>query len=182
VNHAIHSRQDLDESAKVSHAHHFPGVDMTNERRFSEGFNSFPSSSFILAIGCGDIYCPIIINVDFYIGLFLNRTDDLPTRSNDRADLLHWHLQSGDSGYKGAQFRARYRNDFQHLIENGQASRMCLFECLAHDFGGDPFNLDIHLQCGDTFGGSGNFKVHVAKVIFSALNIGKDHKAVAFLD
>ena len=59
---------------------------------------------------------------------------------------------------------------------------MCLCQRLAHNLGGDAFDLDVHLQGGDALGGSGDFEVHVAEVIFSTLDIGQDDVAVAFFD
>jgi hypothetical protein len=44
----------------------------------------------------------------------------------------------------------------------------------------EAFDLDVHLQCGDTFGGSGDLEVHVAVVVFLAGDIGKDAIPVTF--
>ena len=34
-------------------------------------------------------------------------------------------------------------------------------------------NLNIHLDCGDTFGRTGYLEVHVAEEVFETLDIGK---------
>ena len=50
-----------------------------------------------------------------------------------------------------------------------------------HDFLSDALDLDIHLQRGDTAGGTRHLEIHVAQMIFVAQDIGQYRKAVAFL-
>ncbi|MPM72084.1 hypothetical protein SDC9_119057 [bioreactor metagenome] len=59
---------------------------------------------------------------------------------------------------------------------------MSLAQCLAHDLSSDALDLDVHLQGGDALGGTGNFEVHIAQMIFCTLNIGQDNEILAFLD
>ena len=51
-----------------------------------------------------------------------------------------------------------------------------------HDFLGNAFDLDVHLQGRDTIGGAGDLEVHVTKVIFVTQDIGQNCKAIAVLD
>ena len=51
-----------------------------------------------------------------------------------------------------------------------------------HDLFGDALDLDVHLQSGDTVGGTCHLEVHVAQVILITQNVGQDRKAVFFLD
>ena len=57
-----------------------------------------------------------------------------------------------------------------------------LVQCLFHNFTGNAVDLDIHLQRGDTLGGSRHLEVHVAQVILITQNVGQDCKPVTFLD
>src|SRR5690606_30445449 len=41
-------------------------------------------------------------------------------------------------------------------------------------------DLDVHLQCGHTTGGTGYFKVHVTEVVFVTEDVGQNGKAVIF--
>ena len=49
-----------------------------------------------------------------------------------------------------------------------------------HDFAGDTFDFDIHLQGADTVTAARNFKVHVAEVVFITEDIRQNHEFVAF--
>ena len=54
------------------------------------------------------------------------------------------------------------------------ACHMCLFQRFFHDLGAQAADLDVHLQGGDAFGGTGNFEIHVAEMIFGALDVGQN--------
>ena len=58
---------------------------------------------------------------------------------------------------------------------------MSLLQCFGHDLRSDPLDLDIHLQGGDAILGAGDFEVHVAEMIFQALDIGQDSSNVRLL-
>ena len=73
------------------------------------------------------------------------------------------------------------RDDLEHFIQDGQAGFMGLFQCFAHDLRCDALDLDVHLQGGDAFGGSGNFEIHVAEVVFSSLDVGENDIIVHLL-
>ncbi len=53
---------------------------------------------------------------------------------------------------------------------------------IAHDLRSDALDFDVHLQGSDALLGAGDFEIHVAQVIFSALDVGQDDVALAFLD
>ncbi len=72
------------------------------------------------------------------------------------------------------QLGPRDRDHFHHLIEDGEAGDLGLVEGLGHDLGGDALDLDVHLQGGDAAAGAGDLEVHVAQVVFGALDVGQD--------
>ena len=51
-----------------------------------------------------------------------------------------------------------------------------------HDLFGDALDLDVHLQRGHTFGGTGYFEVHVAQVVFVTQDVGQDGELLAFFN
>ena len=69
-----------------------------------------------------------------------------------------------------------------HNAQNVQTRTLSLVQSHLHDFAGDTFDFDVHLQRGDTIAATGNFKVHVAQVIFVTQNVRQNNKAFAFFD
>jgi len=51
-----------------------------------------------------------------------------------------------------------------------------------HDLFSDALDLDVHLQRGHTFGGTGYFEVHVAQVVFVTQDVGQDGELLAFFN
>ncbi len=51
---------------------------------------------------------------------------------------------------------------------------MCLLQCFLHHLRAQTADLDIHLQGGDALGSAGDFEIHIAEVVFGALDIGQD--------
>ena len=41
-------------------------------------------------------------------------------------------------------------------------------------------DLDVHLEGGDTFGGTSALEVHITEVVFETLDIGEDGVMVGF--
>ena len=49
-----------------------------------------------------------------------------------------------------------------------------LLQCGFHDLLGDALDLDVHLQRGNAFGGTGHFEVHVTEMVLVTEDIGED--------
>ena len=69
-----------------------------------------------------------------------------------------------------------------HFAEDEVATLFGLAEGNLHDLLVDAFDLDVHLQGGDAFFGTGHLEVHVTQVVFVTQDIGQHGKTVAFLD
>ena len=63
-----------------------------------------------------------------------------------------------------------------------QSGHLRLLQGNFHDLLIDTFYFDIHLQSSHTFGSTGNFEIHVAKMIFITQNVRKHGKLVAFFN
>ena len=48
----------------------------------------------------------------------------------------------------------------------------------AHDLRRDAFDLDVHLNGGDTLGGARDLEVHIAEGVFHALDIAQDRVSI----
>ena len=65
-------------------------------------------------------------------------------------------------------------DDLGHLAEDVHPGVVRLLERVAHDLGGDPGDLDVHLERRDALGGAGHLEVHVAVGVFLAGDVGED--------
>ena len=64
-------------------------------------------------------------------------------------------------------------------LQTGPLRLAGLLERGPHDVERDSLDLDIHLQRGDAFCGASDLEVHVAVVIFEALDVREDGPSVA---
>src|SRR5690606_31277054 len=129
-----------------------------------------------------DLDHAVVGDVDGGAGGFGQRADGSTALADDVADLVRVDLH-GDQGRSAVgQFAACAADDLVHLTEDVQAGFMSLGQCLFHDFFGDAFDLDVHLQGVHALGGAGYLEVHVAQVVFVTEDVGKDSEtAIVFL-
>ncbi len=111
----------------------------------------------------------------------MNLADHLAARPNDRANLFGVNVQGGHARRVDREVGARGGQDAGNDAENLAARLTGLGQSLGHDLGRDAFDFDVHLQSSDAHGRAGHFKIHVAEVIFDALNISQDGIAVLVL-
>jgi len=72
------------------------------------------------------------------------------------------------------QAAARLRQHGQHLVQDEQAALERLGQRLFENLEGQAVNFDIHLQRGNAVRRARNLEVHVAQVIFDALDVAQD--------
>ena len=58
---------------------------------------------------------------------------------------------------------------------------MSLLESNLHDFAGNAFDLDVHLESGNTVAGACHLEIHIAQMILVPQDISQHLKSVAFL-
>ncbi len=143
--------QDLDKSAEIGDADDLAGVDAPDLGGFGEGFDALARGGFVLAVDGGDEDSAVVVDIDLGAGFFLQGADHLAARADDGADLIDRDLDDGDARGVRLELGARGGDDFQHLVQDGQACFAGLLEGFCHDLGGDALDLDIHLQGGDAF-------------------------------
>src|SRR5580698_535344 len=122
-----------------------------------------------------------IFNVDLHSGLFDNGANHFATGPNHVANLIDGNLESVNSRRISRDFLAMLGNPLAHLVEDMQSAALRLSQSLPHNLSGNAADFDVHLQSGDAVFGPGDFKIHVAVVIFRAGDVGQDGVIVAFL-
>ena len=130
-------------------------------------------SLFCRVSACGsNVYGTVVLNRDFSAGIFLNLVDNLALRSDYFADLVNrdGHCQNARS--IRTHF-CRLVNAFFDNFENRRASLMSLLQCAGKNVCRNAVKLRVKLQSSNKFRSSRNLKVHIAKGVFRAENIGK---------
>src|SRR5580704_10393699 len=122
-----------------------------------------------------------IFDVDLHPGLLDDRANHFATGPNHVANLIHRNLQRVNSRSVSRDLLAMLGNPLAHLFEDVQASPLRLSQSLPHNLSGNAADFDVHLQRGDAVFGPSDFEIHVAVVILSPGNVGKDGVIVPFL-
>ena len=117
----------------------------------------------------------VIVDVDLdLIALVDDVVDDLAAGTDDFSDLIGRDREGDHLRSVLADFRSRFSDRSRHVVEDLHSSLMCLSQSFLEDLSGDSLALDVHLQSGDAFSGSGDLEVHVTVVVFHALDIRQD--------
>ena len=176
------ARQDVDEGTEVDDALDLADVDLADLGFGSDGQHALLGSLGRFLGFAEDLDRAIVFDIDRSLGLLADTTDGRAAFTDDVADLVLVDLHRNHGRRVGRQLAARLGDDLVHLAEDVQASFQRLLQRLLHDLFGDALDLDVHLQCSNAIGGTGNLEVHVAQVIFVAEDVGQNGKLVAFLD
>ena len=177
----ILARQDRDKGTEVNNASDFTRVDLTHLGLSSNSLNHLDGSVSRGRVLTKDLHGAVIIDVYRSAGFFRDLANRRTTLTDDVANLVLIYLQRGHAGRILRGNLTRRIQHRVHLPKNVQACFQSLLEGTLHDLFVDPFDLDVHLQRGHTFGSTRHLEVHIAEVILVAKNVGQHRKLVAFL-
>ncbi len=181
MNQTILARQDVDESTEVSQTNNLAFVDAVHFDLGGDGLDTADRFFGSVTVNGGDADSTVIIQLDVGAGLFGQGTDHGATFTDDILDLLRVDLDGVDARGEIGDLGTRRLDGFVHHFQDVQASTTSLLQGNLHDLFGDAFDLDVHLQRGHTFGGTGNLEVHVAQVIFVTQDVGQHDETFFFL-
>src|SRR5450830_180478 len=182
VNQTVLAWQDVDECAEVDDALNLTDVDLA-DFSFRGDAQDALTSRFSRFLGFAeDLDRAVVFDVDRSLGLFTDRTNGRAAFTDDITDFVgvDFHRDHGRSIFR--QLGAGLTNDLVHLAEDVQARFQGLAQGDLHDLFGDDLDLDVHLQRGDAFGGTGYLEVHVAEVVFVTQDVGQDGELLALFD
>ena len=175
VHEAFLTRKNLDERADRNHPLDRAGVDLTDLDVLGDVLDVLLRGFTARSIERGDEHRAVVLDVDLLdTGFGDDLVDDLAAWSDDVFDLVGIDLDHDHPRRVLGEFRTRLRDRFRELIDDEEARLLGLRHCFAHDLNRDALDFDVHLDRGDTFLGTRNFEVHLAKCIFEALNVGED--------
>ena len=177
----VFARQDVDEGAEVGQTDDLAFVDAVHFDLGGDGLDAADRFLGGVTVNGGDADGTVIIQLDVGAGLFGQGADHGTTLADDVLDLLRVDLDGVDARGEIGDLGTRSLDGFVHHFQDVQASTTSLLQGNLHDLFGDAFDLDVHLQGGHTFGGTGNLEVHVAQVIFVTQDVGQHDETFFFL-
>src|SRR5215469_3993153 len=96
---------------------------------------------------------PIVIDVDLGPRLLLDSPDSLTAWADYCTDLVRVDLYRLDTRRKWREVKSGLRERLEHLVHDIHAAFSGLCHGLRQHLRGESFNLDIHLERGNTIGG-----------------------------
>ena len=118
-----------------------------------------------------DGHISFIINVNLNACFSDNLVDGFATLTDDNLDFVHINLDGINLRCSWCQFWTRCWDSCFNQIQDFKAGLLSLSQGLFQDFWGNPCNLDIHLQGGNSLAGTRYLEVHIAEVIFQTLDV-----------
>ena len=174
--------QKVHEGTKVDDLDHLAIIDATNLRFSNNPFNPIHRCIDTRFIWAGYFDETVVFNVNLCARRFCDFTDHFATRANDVADFVAVDLDRTDLWRVRADLRTGTAECFIHLPQDVDATIFGLIKSNAHDVCGDARDLDVHLKTGDTIGGTSNFEIHIAQVIFIPQNVRQNSEPVALFN
>src|SRR5690606_22463415 len=182
VDEAVLGTEEVDEGAEIGGLHHGALIDLADFRLGDDGVNPLLRRLDLLGVGRGDLDRAVVLDVDLGAGLLDDLADDLAAGADHVADLVGRDVHHLDARRELAELGAAFGDRLGHLAEDVQAAAPGLVEGDLHDLLGDAVDLDVHLQGGDAFRGSGDLEVHVAQMVLVAQNVAEHCEALILFD
>src|SRR5690606_33813584 len=138
---------------------HFAPVHLAEFRFRANGLNHFQG---FVARGCVfavNTDVAVVVDVDRGAGGFGDAANRGAALADDFADLVGVDLDRGHARRVLRDRGTRRGDDFVHFVANVDTRLVGMLERAFHDLFGNALNLDVHLQCGNAFRGTGHFEV-----------------------
>ena len=178
MNHTILTGQDLNERPERHDPNDPTRVLISNLHIFGKSIDSGFCLLRILPVRRSNDNCTVVLNINSHTKFFNHPPNNRPTRSYNRTNFVGRNFERKHTRRIFAEIISRSSDSCFHIVENLQPSNSSLLESLFHDLESNSLYLDVHLQCSDTFSCTCNLEVHVTRVVFSTLNVGKDSVVV----
>ncbi len=178
VQQTVGAGNDLHEGAKLGQANDLAQISLAyfgNGREVVDHLNGFLRGR---AIAGSNVDFAGIVHVDLDAGLVDDAANHLAAGANQVADLVRRNVQGVNARSEVGDVLASAGDRLFHLVENVEPATARLLHGFVHDLGRDADDLDVHLQRGNSFARAGDFKVHIAVVVFCSGNVGEDSVGV----
>ena len=173
MDHAIFLRLQLYERAERHDADNLTGDNLARPDISYDIFNDLLCFLDHILVGTADCHVAFLGNVDLHAGLLNDLVDHLALLTNHITDLLRIDADLVDLRSVLANLFSRLRDSRLHAgIHDEESCLTASCDSTLNDRSGQAMDLDIHLDCCDTVGGTGYLKVHITEEILKALDIG----------
>ncbi len=116
------------------------------------------------------------MNIYGNLVIFLNAADGAAAFANNGPNFVRVNFDGDHARRPLTEFLTGFRDGLIHIFKDRHPAVFCLLQSLTHQFTGEAGYFDIHLQGGNALCRSRDFEVHVAKVVFHALNVTQNGK------
>src|SRR6266852_6316932 len=171
VQEAVGAGEKLDEGAKLGEANDFAEIGLADFGAGGDVADHRESGIAAGSAGGEDVHGAVFEDVDLDAGGFDDGANFLAARTDEVANLVLRDLQFEEAGSVGRNFLAAFAERLFHDVEDFKTGFFGLREGFAHHLNADAEDLDVHLQSGDGVARAGDFKVHVAVMIFGASDV-----------
>ena len=182
VKQTVLAREQLNDGTEIEQARHRAFIDLALFNFSSDFLDALLRGQAGFRIHRGDRHAAVVFDVDRSTGFFGDAANHSTALTDHVTDLFRIDLHRDHARSKAGQFLSTACGLRAHFIQNVLTAFVGLSQGNLHDFLVDAFDLDIHLQGGDTVFGTGHLEVHIAQVVFVTQNVGENSKLVAFLD
>src|SRR5947208_3445917 len=170
---AFLAREVLDERADAHDPRDLALVDLADLGLLRQPLDHRPRLLAALGLRAGDAHGAVVLELDRRRGLGLDRTDHLATGADDLAHLVRRDLDGLDPRRPAREVRSRRVDDLAHRVENRHPRLARLREGALDDLDREAPYLDVELDPGDAALRARDLEVHVAVVVFHALDVGE---------
>ena len=177
---AIAPGQDFDKCAEVLDGGDLALINAADLHLFGDGFNPALGCLCTCCIGVRDVDGAIVLDLDLGAGAFLDALDILAAWPDEQTDLLGIDAGGQQAWSVGRNLFLRLRQGGEHGAQDLATGNAGLLEGFADDLLADAVDLEIELDTSDSQAGSGNLEIHVAVVVFVALDVSEGDMMVAF--
>ena len=133
-------------------------------------------------VGCCDFNSTVIFDFNGSTRFVSQCTNNGTALTDNIFDLLRIDLDGMDTWSEFRDITTWRIDRLFHHTQNVQTCTLSLIQGHLHNFAGDAFNLNIHLQSSDTFAATRNFEVHVAQMIFVTQNVRQYDEVFVFFN
>ena len=174
VEQALFAGQDFDEDAEGEHPRHGADEGLARLNFTDDVFYDLNGHLGRVVVDRRDADSAAVLDVDLGAGLLDYAADRLSAGADDVADLFRIDIEGDDLRSRRREFGARGRDRGVHYVQYLETSLLCLREGLREYAAGDAARFVVHLQRRYAVARAGDFEVHIAVVVFKALNVGED--------
>ena len=170
---AVFAWQNLDERAEVHKSHDLAGVDVAHLHLAGEVFDHLHCLHRGGLVDRANNDRAVVGHVYGGAGGLDYAANGLAAGADDGSDLVHWYADLEHARRVGAKLGAAFGQRLGDAFQDVEPRLSRLLQRVPAHVQADALQLDVQLYGGYAFGRARHLEVHVAYVVFLALDVSK---------